>query len=112
VPLVADLRSPAMRPRHWQQLMEATKVGGGRWGGCQGSCCAGVPARHKRPSTRALSCPPRPRPLQVSFDVSDPGFRLDDLLALELHKFEEEVRGAPAWAHHLQGLERLAAVEG
>jgi hypothetical protein len=28
VPLVADLRSPAMRPRHWQQLMEATKVGG------------------------------------------------------------------------------------
>jgi dynein heavy chain len=27
VPLVADLRSPAMRERHWQQLMEATKVG-------------------------------------------------------------------------------------
>jgi hypothetical protein len=26
VPLVADLRSPAMRERHWQQLMEATKV--------------------------------------------------------------------------------------
>lgn len=26
VPLVADLRSPAMRDRHWQQLMEATKV--------------------------------------------------------------------------------------
>lgn len=28
VPLVADLRSPAMRERHWQQLMEATKVSG------------------------------------------------------------------------------------
>jgi dynein heavy chain len=27
VPLVADLRSPAMRDRHWEQLMEATKVG-------------------------------------------------------------------------------------
>jgi len=46
VPLVADLRSPAMRPRHWEQLMEATKV---------------------------------------SFDVNDPSFKLDDLLALQLH---------------------------
>ena len=27
VPLVADLRSPAMRDRHWTQLMTATKVG-------------------------------------------------------------------------------------
>lgn len=26
VPLVADLRSPAMRDRHWQQLMTTTKV--------------------------------------------------------------------------------------
>ena len=26
VPLVADLRSPAMRPRHWEALMEATGV--------------------------------------------------------------------------------------
>lgn len=52
VPLVADLRSPAMRERHWEQLMSATKV---------------------------------------SFDVNDPSFKLDDLLKLELHKFEEEV---------------------
>eukprot|EP00878_Enallax_costatus_P044621 GHUV01053316.1.p1 GENE.GHUV01053316.1~~GHUV01053316.1.p1 ORF type:complete len:464 (+),score=147.77 GHUV01053316.1:399-1790(+) len=52
VPLVADLRSPAMRDRHWQQLMEATKV---------------------------------------TFDIHDPTFKLDDLLALELHKFEEKV---------------------
>ncbi|KAI8464229.1 MAG: flagellar alpha dynein [Monoraphidium minutum] len=52
VPLVADLRSPAMRPRHWQQLMEATGV---------------------------------------KFDVADPSFKLDQLLALELHRFEEEV---------------------
>eukprot|EP00877_Chromochloris_zofingiensis_P015255 jgi/Chrzof1/9984/Cz04g22250.t1 len=52
VPLVADLRSPAMRDRHWQQLMDTTKV---------------------------------------HFNVSDPAFQLDDLLALQLHKFEEEV---------------------
>ncbi len=26
VPLVADLRSPAMRDRHWEQLMATTKV--------------------------------------------------------------------------------------
>jgi len=26
IPLIADLRSPAMRDRHWQQLMEATGV--------------------------------------------------------------------------------------
>lgn len=29
VPLVADLRSPAMRDRHWQQLMDTTKVSAG-----------------------------------------------------------------------------------
>jgi dynein heavy chain, axonemal len=52
VPLVADLRSPAMRQRHWQQLMELTKK---------------------------------------DFDVYNKDFRLDDLLNLELHKFEEEV---------------------
>lgn len=51
VPLVADLRSPAMRERHWEQLMDTTKV---------------------------------------KF-VIDETFKLDDLLALELHKFEEEV---------------------
>lgn len=28
VPLVADLRSPAMRPRHWEALMQATGVSG------------------------------------------------------------------------------------
>lgn len=28
VPLIADLRSPAMRARHWAALMEATGVGG------------------------------------------------------------------------------------
>lgn len=28
---------------------------------------------------------------QVHFNVSDPAFQLDDLLALQLHKFEEEV---------------------
>ena len=51
VPLVADLRSPAMRDRHWEQLMDTTGV---------------------------------------RFTIDD-NFKLDDLLALELHKFEEEV---------------------
>lgn len=27
----------------------------------------------------------------MTFNVKDPNFKLDDLLALELHKFEEEV---------------------
>jgi hypothetical protein len=26
IPLLADVRSPAMRLRHWDQLMEATKI--------------------------------------------------------------------------------------
>lgn len=51
VPLVADLRSPSMRDRHWKQLMDATKVS----------------------------------------IVIDSAFKLDDLLKLELHKYEEEV---------------------
>ncbi len=40
------------------------------------------------------ACVPFSAPMalpQVSFDVKDPSFKLDDLLALELHKFEEEV---------------------
>lgn len=52
IPLVADLRSPAMRDRHWGQLMATTGK---------------------------------------AFDVKDPQFKLNDLLQLELHKFEEEV---------------------
>lgn len=51
VPLVADLRSPSMRDRHWKQLMDATKV-------------------------------------QI---VINDEFKLDDLLKLELFKYEEEV---------------------
>lgn len=30
---------------------------------------------------------------QVKFDIADPSFKLGQLLALELHRFEEEVRG-------------------
>ena len=51
VPLVADLRSPDMRDRHWKQLMDTTGK---------------------------------------TFVIDDK-FKLDDLLALELHKFEDEV---------------------
>ena len=52
IPLVADLRSPAMRERHWQQLMETTAT---------------------------------------QFNVNAAGFKLADLLRLELHKFEDDV---------------------
>jgi len=51
IPLVADLRSPDMRDRHWKLLMDQT---GKQF-------------------------------------VMDDKFKLDDLLALELHKFEDEV---------------------
>lgn len=36
-------------------------------------------------------CAPRCTPPQVTFNVEDPAFKLADLLALELHKFEDEV---------------------
>lgn len=52
LPLVAELRSPAMRDRHWQALMAATKK---------------------------------------EINLQDPTFSLQQLLDLELHKFEEEV---------------------
>ncbi len=40
VPLVADLRSPAMRDRHWEQLMSTTKVRPPlRCAGCSARCC-------------------------------------------------------------------------
>ena len=52
LPLVAELRSPAMRDRHWKALMNATKK---------------------------------------DINLSDPAFSLQDLLDLELHRFEEEV---------------------
>lgn len=52
LPLVAELRSPSMRDRHWAALMEAT---------------------------------------QKDINLQDPSFSLQQLLDLELHKFEEEV---------------------
>ena len=52
VPLVADLRSPAMRDRHWTQLMTTTKVSAadGRSGyhlGCSTSALVELVAKHK-----------------------------------------------------------------
>lgn len=52
LPLVAELRSPAMRERHWDALMAATKK---------------------------------------KIALEDPAFSLQQLLDLQLHKFEEEV---------------------
>lgn len=52
LPLVAELRSPTMRTRHWDALMAATKK---------------------------------------EIRLEDPTFSLQQLLDLELHKFEEEV---------------------
>jgi dynein heavy chain len=52
VPLLADLRSPAMRPRHWDALIAATGA---------------------------------------ALDVASPDLQLGQLLALELHRYEDEV---------------------
>lgn len=43
--------------------------------------------------------------LQVTINVSDPSFKLDDLLALQLHKYEEEVRRG--WLEQHQEWRRL-----
>lgn len=125
VPLVADLRSPAMRDRHWEHLMTATKVGRGETQGGMGGVrqdlqreplriCGGVAGDLCSSEHRALwmsrplisqllhmSCQflenktglltLTPIHAQVNFNVNDPAFKLDDLLKLELHKFEEEV---------------------
>lgn len=37
MPLITDLRNPAMRQRHWQQLMDHV---GTRYAGCRGMLCA------------------------------------------------------------------------
>ena len=52
VPCVSDLKSPSMRDRHWEQLMEVTKV---------------------------------------HINVKDPKFALDDLLALNLQNYVDDV---------------------
>jgi hypothetical protein len=65
VPLVADLRSPAMRPRHWHALMDATGVGacqaarvacqgGVGWAAVRWGTSHSPPARH----APTLSAPP------------------------------------------------------
>lgn len=51
-----------------------------------GCLCVRVCGVHT--ATDALSLPPLQ---QVTFNVEDPAFKLADLLALELHKFEDEV---------------------
>ena len=53
VPLVADLRSPAMRDRHWTQLMTTTKVSAAddrsiHHLGCSTSALVELFAKHKR----------------------------------------------------------------
>nr|XP_033816070.1 dynein heavy chain 17, axonemal isoform X1 [Geotrypetes seraphini] len=64
---VGDLQNPAVRERHWQQLMAATKVN-----------------------------------FQMSDDTT-----LADLLQLELHKYEEEVRGIVDKAVKESGMEKV-----
>ena len=109
VPLVADLRSPAMRDRHWEQLMTTTKVSFNVRCVCLCVCvcvcvcmcvCVCVLGGLCVWVTRHLcclflcvsdtSCTSHYADFAVLF-CSDPSFKLDDLLKLELHKFEEEV---------------------
>ena len=116
MPLVGDLRSPAMRDRHWDALREATKVGGRKCSSrcasnvqctCAVACPAAPYCRNAAVDSAALPCisthllcflaspaalpsPPLPSPRQVSFTL-DASFRLSDLLKLELHKYAEDV---------------------
>lgn len=64
VPLIGDLRSPAMRPRHWEALQQATKVGGRRAGTDTAVVCSCVwmllclccCSRHAWPASSGCPC--------------------------------------------------------
>lgn len=66
---VGELQNPAIRDRHWLQLMQATQV---------------------RENTHALYIKLSLLLQQVKFVMSDET-NLADLLALNLHNFEDEV---------------------
>ena len=55
VPLVADLRSPAMRERHWTQLMTTTKVNSKLMSGMYSSCRCLVKNRHPHAATECCA---------------------------------------------------------
>ena len=92
LPLCAELRSPAMRPRHWQSLLATTKRS------LPGRRASKQPAREvstPRDSGEAVSTATLQRtgsvtaaPLDPS---SDPSFTLESLINLGLHDHAEEV---------------------
>ena len=102
---VGELQNPAIRDRHWEQLMQATQV-------CVCVCvcvfacvlacvyvcvcvCVCVVCAHLILCTTVHLFKVLYRP-QVKFLMSDET-NLADLLALNLHKFEEEVNSY--WIH-------------
>ena len=112
VPLVGDLRSPAMRPRHWEALMQATKAsclcnllntkaplcslptGLPACTGCKAPSWprASRDTNHASQAVHGASLPTVRwfLTVQVTFEIGA-SFTLGDLLRLELHKFEDEV---------------------
>lgn len=60
MPLITDLRNPAMRPRHWQQLMDHINtrsasqhmLGGNHYHAWHSCCCASLAWSACTPSTR------------------------------------------------------------
>ena len=144
---VGELQNPAIRDRHWEQLMQATQVGGGeggreggreggkggrgggrggkeggggegrgegrrgggggegggREGGSEGGWGGGREGTSERErETEREGSPPPP---QVKFLMSE-DTNLADLLALNLHNFEDEVRNIVDKASKEQGMEK------
>ncbi|KAF0298099.1 Dynein beta chain, ciliary [Amphibalanus amphitrite] len=96
---VSELQNPAIRTRHWKQLMVATKVGhrGGRCGLAGeeergGASAVGGPVGGASVSGVAAALS---RLAEGGDDVKfvmDENTTLADLLALNLHEFEDEVK--------------------
>ncbi|OXB61088.1 hypothetical protein ASZ78_013651 [Callipepla squamata] len=87
---VNELQNPAIRERHWHELMQATKVQPEPGvGGCTGGA---VPNDAFSP--------------QVNFTMSK-DTTLADLLQLNLHDFEDEVRGIVDKAVKESGMEKV-----
>lgn len=87
---VNELQNPAIRDRHWHELMQATKV-------CSGPTEGRL---HGGP------CPTMSVLPQVNFTMSK-DTTLADLLQLNLHKFEDEVRGIVDKAVKESGMEKV-----
>jgi hypothetical protein len=81
VPLVADLRSPAMRDRHWEQLMSTTKVR---------PCTSGL-TRAAAPEAAHVACELSPRDVAAECNCGEDG--TGDVNAVGIRQRRERVDG-------------------